>query len=111
MQPVAVFSMPHNYRGPLYSPGEAPSTFCDDSDYAAPPSDFADLPMPMPQCLLITTDDRGRPIAAWADGRQIRWKNLDIVIEGVRQYNVYCAQMGIGTPRPSPPDESSNVAD
>jgi hypothetical protein len=111
MQPVTVFSLPHNYRDPLYAPGEAPDSFCNDfthPDRMAPfGSEFVDLPIPMPGCLMINTDAVGRPIAAWADGKRIRWKDLDIVVEAVRQFNVHCAQMGITKPSPPASDEDA----
>jgi hypothetical protein len=73
MMPVSIFSMPHNYRGQLYRPGEAPDVFCDDIDYARIPDlcEFATLPTPIPHCLMITTDATGRVIAAEADGKRI----------------------------------------
>src|SRR5215469_12493526 len=94
MMPVSISSMPHNYRGPLYRPGEAPDVFCEDIDYARIPNlgEFATLPIPMPHCLMITTDAKGRVIAAEADGKRIRWKDLDTVVKGVEQYNADCVR-------------------
>jgi hypothetical protein len=111
MQPVVIFQLPHNYRDSLYEPGQAPSIFCDDprDDLRSPfGNNFVDLPIKMPSCLIIHTDRDGRPIAAWANGARIRWRDLDTVVEGVRQFNVHCAQMGVTVrPRSPPPDDDA----
>jgi hypothetical protein len=39
----------------------------------------------------LTTDPDGRVIAASADGKRIRWADLDIVVRGVEQYNANLA--------------------
>jgi hypothetical protein len=105
MQPVNVFRLPHNYRDPLYDKGEAPETFCDETGEPRPPpfgSDFVDLPIRMPSCLIIHTDHDGRPIAVWADGARIRWKDIDCVVLAAEQYNRHLAEMGITAPPPPP---------
>jgi hypothetical protein len=110
--PVTVICMPHNYRAALYAEGEAPSTFGDDPDddsvtsHASPMgSDFAVLPIPMPTLLFMRTDRTGKPIAAWADDQRIRWRDIDVVVTGVRQYNEDCDRAGItSTPRLQPPE-------
>jgi hypothetical protein len=92
MRTVSIISMPHNYRDELYSEGEGPS-FCHyNPGEPRRPSplggdEWATLPIPMPEGLMLTTDRDGRVIAADADGRRIRWADLDIVVKGVEQYN------------------------
>jgi hypothetical protein len=92
MKPVTIFSMPHNFRDPLYNEGEGPS-FCRDYEEGEPRrpaprgGEWATLPIPMPECLMTTTDRDGRVIAATADGKRVRWADLDIVVTGIRQYN------------------------
>jgi hypothetical protein len=93
MSPVNVIVLPHNFRDELYPEGEGPS-FCYDGTGVRPApvmGGWATLPIPMPRCLVVTTDRDGETvIAATADGQQIRWKDLDIVVLGVRQYNQAC---------------------
>jgi hypothetical protein len=91
MTPVSIFSMPHNYRDELYNEGEGPSF----SDYEQGEprrpvprgAEWATLPIPMPECLSTITDRDGMVIAAVADEKHIRWRDLDIVVTGVTQYN------------------------
>ena len=92
MTPTVIFSLPHNRRDELYSPGEGPSF----RDYepgetrAPPPQDgdaWATLPIPMPRMLFTIVDGDGRVIAARADDLRIRWADLDIVTKGIKQYN------------------------
>lgn len=98
MRQVTIFILPHNFRDPLYDESEGPS-FCHD-DYErseprrrAPQSgEWATLPIPMPESLICTTDPDGRVIAATADGKRIRWADLDIVVAGVDQYNADLAR-------------------
>ena len=105
-RPVTLFRMPHNFRDELYNEGEGPS-FCHYADgeerRPAPISgawgDLPILPIPMPSCLMMFTDADGKVIAATADGKQIRWRDLDIVVTAVEQYNEDCARLGI-TERP-----------
>ena len=102
-RPVTLFRMPHNFRDELYDEGEGPS-FCHYADgdkrRPAPISGaWANLPIPMPSCLMMFTDAEGKVIAAAADGKQIRWRDLDIVVTAVEQYNEDCARLGI-TERP-----------
>jgi hypothetical protein len=100
MTPVDIISLPFNYRTELYDedgPGEGPH-FAPPDD---PPDDtnekrgpgpsafgqeWATLPIPMPEVLTVFTE-AGGVIAAWADEKQIRWRDLDIVVTGVVQYN------------------------
>lgn len=97
MRQVTVYSMPHNYRDPLYDEGEGPS-FCHDDDRGEPRrpaphgGEWATLPIEMPECLMIFTDRDGRVIAATADGVRIRWADLDIVVRGVEQFNADIAR-------------------
>ena len=92
MRKVVAFSMPHNYRDEIYNEGEGPS-FCNDYEWGEPRrpapqgGDWATLPIPMPECLIVITDRDGRAIAATAEEKRIRWTDLDIVVNGVRQYN------------------------
>jgi hypothetical protein len=92
MRPCTILSMPHNYRDEIYNEGEGPS-FCHDYDQGEPRraaprvSEWAVLPIPMPECLMVTTDHDGRVIGAIADGQRIRWADLDTVTRGVQQYN------------------------
>jgi hypothetical protein len=92
MRPVTIFCMPHNYRDELYNEGEGPS-FCHDYDRGEPRrpaprgEEWARLPIAMPESLLCTSDRDGRVIAATADGKRIRWADLDIIVKGVEQYN------------------------
>jgi hypothetical protein len=107
MTPCMIVSMPHNRRDPLYSPGDAPDTFCNDRGEPRPSpfgANFADLPIKMPASLLAFTDSDGKVIAAWADGRRVRWRDLDTVVTGVKQFNVHCRQMGVTAPPPPPAD-------
>jgi hypothetical protein len=97
MTPVSIISMPFNHRCELYDvdgPGEGPhfpSTDGPDEERGPGPSAdgqlWATLPMPMPEVLTVFTDATGHVIAAWADDKQIRWRDLDTVVEGVDQYN------------------------
>jgi hypothetical protein len=106
MRPVIVLSLPHNFRLPLYQPGEAPDTFGQPDDMTVPDTgEWATLPMPMPRVLSLTTDPLDRVIAARADGRRIRWQDLDTVCEGVRQFNEDCRRAGI-TSEPVAPYEA-----
>jgi hypothetical protein len=95
MTPVTIFSMPHNYRDEIYNSGEGPS-FVDYGEgeprRLAPRGEWATLPIPMPECLMITTDHDGRTIAASADGKRIGWADLDVVVKGVEQYNADIAR-------------------
>jgi hypothetical protein len=93
MNPVSIISMPHNGRCEFYAEGDGPSF---DAEHVPgeprmpidPTTQWADLPIPMPHCLLLTTDgSTGRVIAAMADDKQIRWQDIDTVLEGVRQFN------------------------
>jgi hypothetical protein len=92
MRPVDIISMPHNGRCEFYPEGEGPS-FNPDHQPGEPRMsladiEFADLPIPMPQCLMLTTDADGRVISAVTDaGLHIRWADLDVVLAGVEQYN------------------------
>lgn len=98
MKPVTIFELPHNFRDRLYAPGEAPDAFCDDPELATLypyGHDFVDLPIPMPTCLFALTDRDGRVIAIPADGKRIRWADLDILLAGVEQYNADLARQGI----------------
>jgi hypothetical protein len=101
MKPVTTFSMPHNFRDEIYAKGEGPS-FCHyygPGEARRPPplgQEWATLPIAMPESLMTFTDPSGRVIAAWADGNQIRWADIDVVVKGVRQYNLDCARQGIG---------------
>jgi hypothetical protein len=97
MTPVSIISMPFNYRCELYDkdgPGEGP--------HFAPPDDpaekrgpgpsaggqqWATLPIPMPETLTLFTDGTGKVIAAWTDDLQVSWKDLDVVLKGVEQFN------------------------
>jgi hypothetical protein len=106
MRPVIILSLPHNHRLPLYQPGEAPDTYGDPADETVPDTrEWASLPIPMPRLLTLTTDHQGRVIAGQADGRRIRWRAIDIVVEGVQQFNADCARLGI-VPEPVAPYES-----
>lgn len=101
MQPVSVISMPHNFRDVLYDksgPGQGPQFTVEDGTDDEPdrgPSaygqEWVELPIPMPEVLQLATDQTGRVIAAWCDDKQVRWKDLDIVVTGVEQYNQDCA--------------------
>jgi hypothetical protein len=91
MTPVSIVSMPHNGRAELYPEGEGPS-FDAEHEPGTPrlpcdPVEWASLPIQMPETLTLLTDATGRPIAAWADDAQIRWRDLDVVLTGVEQYN------------------------
>jgi hypothetical protein len=99
--PVVVLRLPHNFRDPLYAADAAPSTFCTDTrDERDPPLGevFTDLPMPMPRCVICSMDGNDVVIAATADGRRIRWKDLDTVMLAVEQFNEDCARLGIMRP-------------
>ena len=97
MRPCTIFSMPHNYRDPLYDEGDGPS-FCNDYERGEPrrrapqTGEWATLPIPMPESLIVFTGPDGRVIAASADGKRIRWADLDIVVKGVEQYNADLAR-------------------
>jgi hypothetical protein len=92
MTPVTIIEMPHNYRGELYPEGEGPS-FDAQHEPGTPRMsldeiEFATLPIPMPQCLMLSTDADGRVIGAVTDaGLHIRWADLDVVLRGVEQFN------------------------
>jgi hypothetical protein len=117
--PVTVISLPHNRRAALYSPGEAPSTFATDpdDDLVTPSSspfgsDFVTLPIEMPKLLFTLTDRDGKVIAAWIDDRRVKWRDLDTVCKGVRQFNEDCDRAGItGTPRLPPPESDEPTDD
>jgi hypothetical protein len=89
--------MPFNYRTELYDedgPGEGPHfPPPDEPDEKRGPGpsafgqEWATLPIPMPEVLSVFTDATGQVIAAWVDYLQVRWKDLDTVVTGVRQYN------------------------
>src|SRR6516225_3073320 len=105
MRPVVILSLPHNYRLPLYQPGEAPDTYGDPADETVPDTgEWASLPIPMPRVLTFVTDHLDRVIAGRADGKRIRWRDLDTVSEGARQFNTDCARAGI-EPEPVSPFE------
>jgi hypothetical protein len=115
MQPVTVFVLPHNFRDEFYAEGEGPSfrRYAPGESRGPIPEGtvWLDLPAPMPACLVTITDDAGKVIAATADGKHVRWKDLDIVCIAVRQFNEDLARMGI-TPQPSPvaPTEALDLA-
>jgi hypothetical protein len=98
MDPANITSMPFNGRIELYDSegvGEGPHFPCEDDDPdeergpgpSAYGQEWAMLPIPMPETLTVFTDHEGCVIAAWADDKQVRWKDLDIVVRGVEQYN------------------------
>jgi hypothetical protein len=95
MRPVIVVALPHNYRLPLYQPGEAPDTYGDPAaETARDTSEWASLPIPMPRCLVLTVDAEDRVIAARADGKRIKWADLDVIVRGVQEYNADLAHAG-----------------
>jgi hypothetical protein len=100
MQPVVIFALPHNYRDEIYPEGEGPS-FCHYYEPGEPRGpvpvgiEWAMLPMPMPTCLITIIDGDGKAIAAAADGKWVRWKDLRTVLTAVRQYNADCTRQGI----------------
>jgi hypothetical protein len=100
MRPVWIFSMPHNYRDELYNEGDGPSFVEYEQGEQRRPSpsgrDVANLPIPMPECLLTFTDREGRVISAQADDKRIRWRDLDTVVTGVTQYNADVARREAG---------------
>jgi hypothetical protein len=88
---VQIIVLPHNFRAELYNEGEGPSF---DSEHVPgtprlPLDDveWATLPIAMPETLMLTTDATGRIIGAVADDKHVRWKDLDVVVQGVMQYN------------------------
>jgi hypothetical protein len=91
MTPVTIIEMPHNGRAELYPEGEGPSFAEHLPGERRLPLDphvqWATLPIPMPEMLMVFTDASGKPIAAWADDVQIRWQDIDIVVAGVAQFN------------------------
>jgi hypothetical protein len=94
MEPVFIFSLPHNHRAPLYNEGEAPSMFDDpDGPHSPVPitGEWLTLPAPMPKSLMLYTVN-DRVVAARADDRRVRWKDLDTVVLAVQQYNRDCAR-------------------
>jgi hypothetical protein len=98
MQSVRIFALPHNFRDEIYPEGEGPSFRHYESGEPRGPTpvgiEWATLPMPMPTCLITITDGDGKAIAAAADGRWVRWRDLRTVLTAVRQYNADCARQG-----------------
>jgi hypothetical protein len=95
MTPVGCFALPHNGRCEIYPDGERPRLCRQGPEEAHYParSDIVwlELPCPMPHSLFVITVGN-RVVAAWADGKQVRWRDLDTVTEAVRQYNADCGQ-------------------
>lgn len=91
MTPVAVFILPHNYRGPLYhddvdQDGEAYA-------YSRSRQEYLKLPIEMPRSVQVTTDANGEVLAIHVMGEgggQICREDVQQVWRGIRQYNRDC---------------------
>jgi hypothetical protein len=95
--PVTIFKLPFNYRCEIYPIGEGPTLLdCAPGEERLPGivREFVELPIPIPTQATIWTDEQGKPIACWADGKPIRWDDLDIFVTAIEQYNRRVAESG-----------------
>jgi hypothetical protein len=97
MTPCVVIWFPHNYRDSLYWDDPlAPPTGDDDAEYPPRVGEYLDLPIPMPERCMVFTDSDGAPLAIMIEGKQVRWKDVPQVWQGICQYNDDCERADNG---------------
>jgi hypothetical protein len=92
MRPVSIISIPDNKRDPLY-PEDTDWRDADGEPAHAVPrlAPYVDLPIPMPESIIVITDSAGQPLAISADGQRIRKHDVMMVWQGVLEYNADCS--------------------
>ena len=88
MTPVSIFQLPHNHRDALY---EDEAT--EDESFPRSALPYSDLPIPMPESVMVIVDQDLNPLAIdvlGEAGGRIRKKDVQQVWRGIQQFNADC---------------------